>query len=188
MATAFEVMQKHYQKRDLAAREWKRKGGRVVGYFCDSVPEELILAAGFFPIRISGNPGGSTAEIDKYLEPFHEGFPPAALFAGAKPVYVALEPPDFLIDPDRLRRAFSPRTRAILINTPHNPTGRVFTREELNAVAELCQEFDVLAVTDEIYEHIVYEGHHIPLATLPGMADRTITLGGFGKTFAEEAA
>jgi len=118
------------------------------------------------------------------LEPFHEGFPPAALFAGAKPVYVALEPPDFLIDPDRLRRAFSPRTRAILVNTPHNPTGRVFTREELTAVAELCQEFNVLAVTDEIYEHIVYEGQHIPMATLPGMAERTITLGGFGKTFA----
>lgn len=118
------------------------------------------------------------------LEPFHEGFPPAAMFAGARPIFVPLEPPAFQIDPDRLRQAFSPRTKAILINTPHNPTGRVFSREELTAVAELCQEYDILAITDEIYEHIVYEGQHIPMATLPGMADRTITLGGFGKTFA----
>jgi benzoyl-CoA reductase/2-hydroxyglutaryl-CoA dehydratase subunit BcrC/BadD/HgdB len=72
--TAFEVMQKHYQQRDIAAREWKKKGGKVVGYFCDSVPEELILAAGFFPLRITGKPGGSTGIIDKYLEPFYEDF------------------------------------------------------------------------------------------------------------------
>ncbi|MFC1819869.1 2-hydroxyacyl-CoA dehydratase subunit D [Thermodesulfobacteriota bacterium] len=74
MATAFEIMQKHYQQRDLAAREWKKKGGRVVGYYCDSVPEELILAAGFFPLRITGDPGEGTEEIDKYLESFYEGF------------------------------------------------------------------------------------------------------------------
>ncbi len=74
MATPFETMQEHYRQRDLAAREWQKKGGQVIGYFCDSVPEELILAAGFFPLRISGDPEGSTAEIDKYVEPFHEGF------------------------------------------------------------------------------------------------------------------
>lgn len=119
------------------------------------------------------------------IEPFHENFPPAVAFANAHPVYVPLEPPEFRLDPDRLREAFSPRTRAIIVNTPHNPTGRVFTREELTAIAELCQEFDTLVVTDEIYEHIVYDGHtHIPPATLPGMAERTITIGGLSKTYA----
>jgi aspartate/methionine/tyrosine aminotransferase len=119
------------------------------------------------------------------LEPFHEAYQPAAIFAGAKPRFVALEPPEYRIDPDRLRAAFNANTRAIIINTPHNPTGRVFTRSELENVAELCREFDVAAITDEIYEHIIYNGHpHIPLATLPGMRERTITVSGFGKTFA----
>ncbi len=127
------------------------------------------------------NPGDEVIII----EPFHENFLPAALFAGGTPVFVALEPPDYWLDPDRLRSAFSARTRAIIINTPHNPTGRVFTREELQGVADLCQEFDAVAITDEIYEYIVYDHHqHIPLATLPGMAERTITIGGLSKTFA----
>lgn len=119
------------------------------------------------------------------LEPFHEAYQPAAIIAGAKPRFVALEQPEYRMDPDRLRAAFNARTRAIIINTPHNPTGRVFTRPELECVAELCREFDVVAITDEIYEHIIYNGHpHIPLATLPGMRERTITVSGFGKTFA----
>ncbi|MSP13072.1 MAG: aminotransferase class I/II-fold pyridoxal phosphate-dependent enzyme [Chloroflexi bacterium] len=119
------------------------------------------------------------------VEPFHENFYPAARFAGAIPVMYTLEPPDYRLDPDRLKRLFSPHTRAILINTPHNPTGRVFNREELAGVASLCQEFDAVAVTDEIYEFITYDGHeHIPLATLPGMAERTVTIGGMSKTFA----
>lgn len=127
------------------------------------------------------NPGDEVVII----EPFHENFLPAVAFAGARPVFVPLEPPDFRPDPDRLRQAFGPRTRAILVNTPHNPTGRVFTREELASIADLCQEFDAVAVTDEIYEHIIYDGRtHIPMATLPGMAERTITTGGFSKTYA----
>lgn len=127
------------------------------------------------------NPGDEVVVI----EPFHENFLPAVVFAGARPVFVRLEPPDFRLDPDRLRRAFGPRTRAILVNTPHNPSGRVFTREELAAIAELCQAFDAIAITDEIYEHIIYDDHeHIPLATLPGMAERTITTGGLSKTYA----
>ncbi|MDA8411969.1 MAG: aminotransferase class I/II-fold pyridoxal phosphate-dependent enzyme [Treponema sp.] len=119
------------------------------------------------------------------IEPFHEGYLPEVLFAGGTPRFVALEGPDYRLEPDKLRAAFNDKTRAIILNTPHNPTGRVFTREELGEVAALCQRFDVVAITDEIYEHIVYEGlEHVPLATLPGMAERTITIGGFGKTFA----
>lgn len=119
------------------------------------------------------------------IEPFHEGFVPAVTFAGGRPRFVPLEPPDYALEPDRLRAAFNERTRAIIVNTPHNPTGRVFTQGELESIAALCQEFDVVAITDEIYEHIVYDGRrHIPLATLPDMGERTVTIGGFGKTYA----
>jgi aminotransferase len=119
------------------------------------------------------------------FEPFHESYLPAASFAGATPRFVALDPPNYCLDLDRLRAAFSSRTRAILVNTPHNPTGRVLTHSELSAIARLCQEFDCVAITDEIYEHIIYTDlPHIPIASLPGMRERTITIGGFGKTFA----
>ncbi len=119
------------------------------------------------------------------IEPFHEGYLPEVIFAGGTPRFVALEGPDFALEPDRLRAAFNEKTRAIILNTPHNPTGRVFTRTELEAVAELCRRFDVIAITDEIYEDIIYDGRqHTPLATLDGMAERTITINGFGKTFA----
>ena len=117
------------------------------------------------------------------LEPFYENYGPDADIAGAKPVYVALRPPQNVFDPDELRAAFSPRTRAIIVNTPNNPTGRVFTRQELSLIAELCVEHGVVAITDEIYEHIRYEGEHIPIATLPGMRDRTVTISGASKTF-----
>ena len=117
------------------------------------------------------------------LEPFYENYGPDADIAGATPVYVALRPPQNVFDPDELRRAFSPRTKAIIVNTPNNPTGRVFTRQELSLIAELCVEHDVIAITDEIYEHITYEGEHIPIATLPGMRDRTVTISGASKTF-----
>ena len=127
------------------------------------------------------NPGDEVIII----EPFHEGYLPATIFACGTPRFVALEPPAYRLDADRLRAAFNARTRAIIVNTPHNPTGRVFTEAELKAVAQLCQEFNVIAITDEIYEHIIYNNHlHIPLATLPGMSDRTVTISGFGKTFA----
>lgn len=119
------------------------------------------------------------------IEPYHEGFAPAVVFAGGTPRFVPLDAPDYTLDLDRLRAAFNARTRAILVNTPHNPTGHVFTRVELEGMARLCHEFDAVAITDEIYEHIVYDGRkHIPLASLPGMVDRTVTIGGFGKTFA----
>ena len=118
------------------------------------------------------------------FEPFYENYGPGAIISGAKPVFVPLEPPDFSFDPDRLARAFTPRTRAIVFNSPNNPTGKVFSLRELEIIAELCQRHDVLAITDEIYEHMVYDGlRHIPIATLPGMADRTITISGVSKSY-----
>jgi aspartate/methionine/tyrosine aminotransferase len=117
------------------------------------------------------------------LEPFYENYGPDAAISGATPVFVALRPPSFEFDPDELAGAFTPRTKAIIVNTPNNPTGRVFTRAELAIIARLCREHDVIAVTDEIYEHIRYEGQHIPIATLEGMAERTVTISGASKTF-----
>lgn len=116
------------------------------------------------------------------LEPFYENYGPDAVLCGATPVWVPLEP-DGSLDLDRLSDSFSERTRALILNSPNNPTGRVFQRAELEAIATLCERYDVLAVTDEIYEHILYEGDHVPLATLDGMRERTITISGFSKTF-----
>ncbi len=117
------------------------------------------------------------------LEPFYENYGPDAAISGAMPVFVPLRPPSFEFDPDELAKAFTSRTRAIIVNSPNNPTGRVFTRSELETIARLCREHDVIAVTDEIYEHIRYEGEHIPIATLDGMAERTVTISGASKTF-----
>jgi len=118
------------------------------------------------------------------FQPFYENYAPDALLSGAKPVWVTLHPPDWRFDPVELRRAFSPRTRAVIVNTPNNPTGRVFTRAELTLIAELCQEFDAYALSDEIYEYIRYvDAPHISIATLPGMAERTVTISGLSKTF-----
>jgi aspartate/methionine/tyrosine aminotransferase len=117
------------------------------------------------------------------LEPFYENYGPDAAISGATPVFVPLRPPTFEFDPEELAKAFTARTKAIIVNTPNNPTGRVFTRAELETIARLCREHDVIAVTDEIYEHIRYEGEHIPIATLEGMAERTVTISGASKTF-----
>ncbi len=118
------------------------------------------------------------------VEPFFDSYPPGVIMANAKPVYVSLHPPDWTFDPAELRAAFNQNTRAIIINTPNNPTGRVFTRAELQLIADLCQEFDVLCISDEVYEHLVFENHqHIPIATLPGMFERTVAIGSAGKTF-----
>jgi aminotransferase len=118
------------------------------------------------------------------FEPFYENYGPGSIISGAKPVFVPLEPPDFSFDPDRLAQAFTPRTRAIVFNSPNNPTGKVFSLRELEIIAELCQRHNVIAITDEIYEHMVYDGlRHIPIATLPGMADRTVTISGVSKSY-----
>ena len=117
------------------------------------------------------------------FEPFYENYGPDCVISGAIPRYVALRPPHWSIDLDELRAAFNQKTRAIVINTPHNPTGKVYSRAELEVIAQLCIEHEAIAITDEIYEHLVYRGRHVSMATLPGMADRTITISGASKTY-----
>lgn len=118
------------------------------------------------------------------FEPFYENYGPDTQLCGAQPRYVQLRAPDWSFDPDQLRRAFTPRTKAIILNSPNNPTGKVFTRDELSYIAGLCQEFDALAITDEIYEHILYDGAvHVPIATLPGMRERSILINSMSKTY-----
>src|SRR5262245_18001887 len=118
------------------------------------------------------------------FQPFYENYGPDALLSGATPVWVSLHPPDWRFDPDELRKAFTPRTKAIIINTPNNPTGHVFGRDELEFIAALCQEYDVLAFADEIYEYIRYgDRPHVSIGSLPGMAERTVTISGLSKTF-----
>jgi aminotransferase len=119
------------------------------------------------------------------FEPFYENYGPDAHLSGAGRRLVPLYAPDWTFDRAELRRAFSSRTKAIILNSPNNPTGRVFTRDELTYIASLCQEFDTLAITDEIYEHIIYDGaRHVPMMTLPGMRERTITINSMSKTYA----
>ena len=117
------------------------------------------------------------------FEPFYENYGPDCVLSGAVPRFVALRPPDWSFDADELRAAFSAKTRAIVVNTPHNPTGKVYSRTELELIARLCIEHDAIAITDEIYEHLVYRGRHISIATLPGMTERTITISGASKTY-----
>jgi aspartate/methionine/tyrosine aminotransferase len=118
------------------------------------------------------------------FEPFYENYGADAVIAGAMPRYVTLREPDWQLDEAELAAAFGNRTRAIVLNTPGNPTGKVFSREELTAIAALCQKYGVLAITDEIYEHIVYDGaRHIPMATIAGMEDRTITISALSKSY-----
>jgi N-succinyldiaminopimelate aminotransferase len=118
------------------------------------------------------------------LEPFYDSYAATIAMAGATRRLVTLRPPDFALDVDELTAAAAGgRVRMLLLNSPHNPTGRVLTRAELEAVARTCVEHDLVAVTDEVYEHLVYDGEHVPLATLPGMAQRTLTISSAGKSF-----
>jgi N-succinyldiaminopimelate aminotransferase len=118
------------------------------------------------------------------FEPYYDSYAACIAMAGATRRVVTLRPPDYAVDPAQLAAAFSDRTRLVLLNTPHNPTGKVFDRAELELIAAHCRDRDVLAVTDEVYEHLVFDGReHVPLATLPGMAERTLTLSSAGKTF-----
>jgi aminotransferase len=117
------------------------------------------------------------------FEPYYENYGPDAILSDATPRYVTLHEPDWSIDPDELRAAFNAKTRGIVVNSPHNPTGKVFSGDELQLIADLCQEHDVIAFTDDIYEHLVFEGDHIPLATLPGMAERTVSIHSMSKTY-----
>jgi aminotransferase len=123
------------------------------------------------------------------FEPFYENYGPDAILSGATPRYVTLHPPvdedgEWSFYPAALRAAFNNKTRAIILNTPHNPTGKVFTRDELELIRDLCVEFDVLAITDEIYEHILYDGaEHISIATIEGMRERTVTINSLSKSY-----
>ena len=117
------------------------------------------------------------------FEPFYENYGPDTVLSGATPRFVRLHAPTWQLNPDELAAAFNNTTRAIIVNTPHNPTGKVFSREELGWIAALCQKWDVVAITDEIYEHLIYEGTHHRLADLPGMAERTVTITGLSKTY-----
>jgi aspartate/methionine/tyrosine aminotransferase len=124
------------------------------------------------------------------FEPYYENYGPDSILSGAKPRFVKLRPPndgngEWTFDEKELRAAFHRHTKAIIVNTPNNPTGKVFTRAELELIRDLCAEFDVLAITDEIYEHILYDGaKHVAMASLPGMEERTITINGMSKTYA----
>lgn len=118
------------------------------------------------------------------FQPFYENYGPDAKLTGATPKWVPLRAPDWSFNPDELRAAFSPKTKAIIINTPNNPTGKVFTRAELEVIAGLCQEFNAVAISDEIYEYVNFTDRpHVSIASLPGMADRTVTISGLSKTF-----
>ena len=117
------------------------------------------------------------------FEPFYENYGPDAILSGAVPRYVTLHEPDWRIEPDELRAAFGPHTRGIVLNTPHNPTGKVFSRDELELIAGLAQERDLIVFTDDIYEHILYAGEHVPMATIPGMAERTVAINSLSKTY-----
>jgi aspartate/methionine/tyrosine aminotransferase len=118
------------------------------------------------------------------FEPFYENYGPDAILSGATPRYVTLREPNWTFDPGELAAAFNDRTKAIIINTPNNPTGKVFSPDELEAIAALCRKWDAIAISDEIYEHIIYDDHaHVPIATIEGMADRTVTINGLSKTY-----
>ena len=172
--------------RDALAKKHERFSGVAID------PErELTVCCGSTEAMISAllatvDPGEEVI----IFEPWYENYGPDAILSGAEPVYVKLRPVasgssiEWRYDPAELRAAFSARTKGIIVNTPHNPTGKVFTHDELLEIGELCQEFDALLFTDEIYEHIVYDGRrHIYPMTLPGLRERTIMISGLSKTF-----
>lgn len=155
-------------------------------YGLDYDPErEITVCCGSTEGMIATLLGVTNASDEVIVfEPYYENYGPDTLLCEAKRVLVQLRPPDWTFDPDELRAAFSAKTKAIIVNTPHNPTGKVFTAPELGIIAQLCEEFDALAITDEIYEHILYDGAvHIPIAALPGMRQRSVIVNSMSKTY-----
>jgi aspartate/methionine/tyrosine aminotransferase len=166
--------------RDAIAEKFERTQGLAVD------PErEITVCCGSTEAMISAmmaiiNPGDEVV----IFEPFYENYGPDAILSGAIPKFVPLRAPEFTFDREQLAAAFGPATKAIILNTPNNPTGKVFSREELEFIRELCIRWNAFAITDEIYEHILYDGaRHISLATLDGMRERTITINGMSKTY-----
>ncbi len=177
--------------REAVAREFTRRHGQAV-----VADEQVTVCCGATEAMMSTmmaiiDPGDEVV----IFEPFYENYGPDAILSGATPRFVTLHEPDpsapsgspgagWTFDPDELAAAFTDRTKAIIINTPNNPTGKVFSRDELEMIAALCRKWDAIAIADEIYEHIIYDGQrHIPIATIEGMADRTITINGLSKTY-----
>ncbi len=171
--------------RDAIADDWVARTGQAIDpdtqvTVCCGSTEAMIAT-----LLAIVDPGDEVV----IFEPFYENYGPDAILSGAVPRFVRLRPPaaegdTWTFDPDELRAAFSNRTRAVIINTPNNPTGKVFTRAELEQVAALAREWDAIVVTDEIYEHIVFDGHrHVSMAAIDGMADRTVTINSVSKTF-----
>lgn len=165
-----QAIAEHYRERHSLDFDPERE----ITVVCGST--EAMIAS----LLATTNPGEEVI----VFEPYYENYGPDTWLCGAQRKLVRLHAPDWTFDPAELRRAFSSRTKAIIVTNPHNPTGKVFTREELGVIAELCNEFDTLAITDEIYEHILYDGaRHVPLMTMPGMRDRTILVNSLSKTF-----
>ncbi len=181
--------------REAIAREFTRRHGLRV------VPDEQVTVccgateAMMATMMAIIDPGDEVV----VFEPFYENYGPDAILSGATPRYVTLREPDpstsvagrpadpganWTFDPGELAAAFNDKTKAIILNSPNNPTGKVFTHEELETIAALCRKWDAIAISDEIYEHIIYDGHsHIPIATVDGMADRTVTINSLSKTY-----
>ncbi len=166
--------------RDAIAQKYKQWYGlefdpeREITVCCGSTEGMIASMLGIT------NPGDEVI----VFEPYYENYGPDTMLCEAKRVLVSLRPPDWSFDPQELRAAFSPQTKAIIVNTPNNPTGKVFSLQELTLISELCQEFDAIAITDEIYEHIVYDGsRHILISSLPGMRDRSILVNSMSKTY-----
>jgi N-succinyldiaminopimelate aminotransferase len=161
---------------DHAARFYNLNIDPVSGVIVTSGATEGIFSA----ILGLVDPGDEVIVI----EPYYDSYVPNIIMANALPVYVPLRPPAWTFDPDELRSAFTRKTRALILNTPQNPSGRVFTHQELTLVAELCIEHDVTVISDEVYEHLLFaNAQHIPIATLPGMFERTVTVSSAGKLF-----
>ena len=166
--------------REAVAREFGRRHGLQI-----VADEQVTVCCGATEAMMATlmaivDPGDEVV----VFEPFYENYGPDAILSGATPRFVRLREPDWAFDPDELAAAFNDKTKAIIINTPNNPTGKVFSRSELETIAALCRKWDAIAISDEIYEHIIYDGHrHIPIATLEGMADRTVTINSMSKTF-----
>jgi aspartate/methionine/tyrosine aminotransferase len=166
--------------RNAIAEKFERSGG-----FAIDPEREITVCCGSTEAMMSAmmaiiNPGDEVV----VFEPFYENYGPDAILSGAKPRFVKLHAPDWRFDPDELAAAFSPATKAIILNTPNNPTGKVFTRAELEEIRDLCVRWNSFAITDEIYEHMLYDGaKHISMATLDGMRERTITINALSKTY-----
>jgi N-succinyldiaminopimelate aminotransferase len=156
---------------------------RFYGLRCDPETEVLVTAGATEAITAAMLALCEPDDEVIVFEPYYDSYAPAIAMAGARRRVVPLRSPTWNFDLEEFAAAFTARTRLVLLNSPHNPTGKVFSADELAGIARVCVEGDVLVVTDEVYEHLVFEGRHIPLASMPGMSERTLTVSSAGKTF-----